>query len=101
VGPLYLSIKGNSLECVRLLLDRGASIFYEDLDRVDNSPVIYAIRQNKLRYVQTMCLKAHINKARTSSKLNLLHYAISLGHFGIADFICSQGVNLDEKNEQE
>jgi ankyrin repeat protein len=44
IGPLYLAVKGSSIECASYLLSQGAEIYYNDIRKVDNSPVIFATK---------------------------------------------------------
>lgn len=44
IGPLYLAIKAEEFECVRYLIEEGATIWYSDPIRMDYSPVFIAIK---------------------------------------------------------
>ena len=43
IGPLYLAIKANKLECAKFLIERKAKVYFRDLEFTEFSPLFYCI----------------------------------------------------------
>jgi Ankyrin repeats (3 copies) len=55
IGPLYFAIKGNKVDSIRFLLGKHIPIYYERTEKMDNSPIFYAIRCGNLSALELFC----------------------------------------------
>lgn len=44
IGPLYLAIKSNAIDCVKYLVERKALVHFTDSNKIEFSPIFFAIK---------------------------------------------------------
>lgn len=55
IGPLYLAIKSNKLDCVKYLIERKALTHFQDPIRSEFSPLFFIIKNNYLDALEVIC----------------------------------------------
>lgn len=55
IGPLYLAIKSNKLDCVKYLIERKAITHFNDPIRSEFSPLFFTIKNNYLEALEVIC----------------------------------------------
>ena len=99
---MYLSVKGNQLEAVRFLLARRVPIHYERPEKVENSPIFYAIRQNNLAVIELFCDQntEQLNYTVDSKASNTIMYAAECANFDAVNYLSIRGVHLDVEDRE-
>lgn len=77
---MHLAIKLNRLECITLLLGKGALVYYENAFQRDNSPIFYAFKQKNLEPLMLLIKYSlkEIDSYQTKYETPILFHAFSL-----------------------
>lgn len=102
LGPLYLAIKGKQIDSIRFLLGRHVAIHSERPEKVENSPLFYAIRQNNQQALEFFCDRntEQLNYTSDSRGNNTIMYAASYDNFDVVNYLSVRGLNLDVEDRE-
>lgn len=57
ITPMYLAVKGNHIEVVRMMLREGVPIYNQEEAHRDNSPIFFALKLKNMIVLDAMCEK--------------------------------------------
>ena len=91
---LFYAVETGDLELVKLLVQRGAPVLVQDVEKsVENIIYVYG---NKEELRQMLFEREVIRTSYDRDSKNLLHYAAEGGHVEIMKFLISKGARLEE-----
>lgn len=98
IGPLYQAIKNGHTKIAKYLIKKGAKMTLSTKYR-DSSPLFLVIREQNVEMLQYLKKHDVDLTAKTSSGLNPLQYAASLGLTKIMNYLIKKMTNLDQEDD--
>ena len=99
IGPLYLSILHDKIECAEFLIEKGAFFYYDDDDRRDFSPIFLAIRKEHTHLLEVLCDHGANLAVKDNEGMTPLMYASSKGRDEIVNYLTLRTKDLNEEDK--
>lgn len=98
---MYLAIKGNQLEAIKFLTSKLFPIHYTDSEKVDNSPLFFAIKSSNLAALELFCDMdtTRLDTLTNSQGANAVLIAALSGNFAAVNYLSVRGVDLNVEDK--
>jgi len=99
---LYLAIKSNQQACAKLLIEKGAEVYFTHPVKTDASPIFNAIKCNNLKILEMICdTGVNLELCKNTQGSTPLVYASQLYHFEVINYLSIRNCNLNDSGSQD
>lgn len=100
ISPLNQAIVNNNHKSIKLLLKKGAQIFYEDPSKRENSPLFIAIQKQNVKVIEYLCdQKADLSVQNLKGQTPIIYAALN-GYDNIVNYLTIRASNLNIEDSE-